>query len=71
MKMTCGVYLNNRGFKVGRKYLSLIRAYSGEVLKKKELTPALLETLEGIKTAFSPSNIERTAAVLDLFSEEE
>lgn len=71
MKMNCNVYLNGKGFKAGRKYLSIVKAYSGETLKRKELTPGLLEELESIKAEFSAADVRRTAAVFDLFTEQE
>ena len=66
MKMKCGCYLNNRGFKVGRKYASIYDARSGKTLARVLLTNSLREKLAAIKDEYPPQDARRTAKAIDV-----
>ena len=68
--MKCGVYLNGYGFKVGRKYLSFVKAYSGRVVARIPLT--CVDTyLASIKEMYTATDIRRTREVIALFGEDD
>ena len=71
MKMKCGCYLNNRGFKVGRKYATVYDARNDRVLASALLTDTLCEKLEAIKDAYPPQDARRTAKAIDVIFEAE
>ena len=65
VSMQCGCYLNNRGFKVGRKYATVYDARNGKTLARVLLTAVLLEKLEGIKEEYPPQDARRTAKAIE------
>ena len=65
MDMKCGCYLNNRGFKVGRKYATVYDARNDNILASALLTSGLCEKLEAIKDEYPPQDARRTAKVID------
>ena len=66
MKMKCGCYLNNRGFKVGRKYAKVYDARNDKVLARVLLTNRLCENLEAIRDEYPPQDARRTAKAIDV-----
>ena len=66
INMQCGCYLNNRGFKIGRKYATIYDASSDKTLARVLITDTLREKLEAIKGVFPPQDARRTAKVIDL-----
>ena len=69
IRMKCGCYLNNRGFKVGRKYATVYDARNEKTLAKVLLTNSLREKLEAIKDVFPPQDARRTAKAIDVIFE--
>ena len=69
MKMKCGCYLNNRGFKVGRKYATVYDARNDKTLSQALLTNNLRERLEAIKAEYPPQDARRTAKAIDVIIE--
>ena len=67
--MKCGCYLNNRGFKVGRKYVKVYDARNDKTLVSVELTNSLREKLEAIKDEYPPQDARRTAKAIDVIFE--
>ena len=65
INMQCGCYLNNRGFKIGRKYATIYDASSDKTLARVLLTDTLREKLEAIKEEYPPQDARRTAKVID------
>ncbi len=63
-KMDCGCFYNSRSFKVGRKYLYELSAYSDKVLAKVELTPSVIADLKKIKEQYRYDDARRTLNVL-------
>lgn len=70
-KMTCGCYYNCKGFKVGRKYLSIYHAYVNKTIDRTLLTPAIIERLEEIKAETRPEDVRRTYLVMCMFGDPE
>ena len=68
MDMKCGCYLNNRGFKVGRKYATVYDARNDNILASALLTSSLCEKLEAIKE-YAPQDARRTAKAVDVIFE--
>ena len=66
VSMQCGCYLNNRGFKVGRKYATVYDARNAKTLARVLLTNRLREKLEAIKEEYPPQDARRTAKVIDV-----
>ena len=64
--MKCGCYLNNRGFKIGRKYATVYDASAGKTLARVLLTNSLSHRLETIKDEYPPQDARRTAKVIDV-----
>ena len=69
MEMKCGCYINNRGFKVGRKYATVYDARNEKTLTRVLLTNGLSEKLEAIKCAYPPQDARRTAKAIDVIFE--
>ena len=69
ISMKCGCYLNNRGFKIGRKYATVYDARNDKKLARARLTNSLCEKLEGIKEEYPPQDARRTAKVIDVILE--
>ena len=69
MRMKCGCYLNNRGFKIGRKYATVYDARNGKTLARVLLTNSLCERLETIKDEYAPQDARRTAKAIDVIFE--
>ena len=69
MMMQCGCYLNNRGFKVGRKYVRVYDARNDKTLASVLLTNSLRERLEAIKEEYPLQDARRTARVIDVIFE--
>ena len=69
--MKCGCYINNRGFKVGRKYATVFDARNDKTLARVLLTHSLREKLEAIKEEYSSQDARRTAKALDVIFEAE
>ena len=65
ISMKCGCYLNNRGFKVGRKYATVYDARNDRTLARVLLTNSLSHRLEKIKDEYPPQDARRTAKVID------
>ena len=63
--MKCGCYINNRGFKIGRKYATVYDARNGKTLARVLLTTSLNERLEAIKDEYPPQDARRTAKAID------
>ena len=70
IRMQCGCYLNNRGFKVGRKYATVYDARNDKTLARVLLTNRLREKLEAIKEEYPPQDARRTAKAIDVIFEE-
>ena len=70
-KMQCLCYLNNRGFKIGRKYATVYDARNDKTLVKALLTNNLRERLEAIKDEYPPQDARRTAKAIDVIFEAE
>ena len=70
ISMKCGCYLNNRGFKVGRKYATVYDARNDKTLKRALLTNTLCEKLEAVKAEYPPQDARRTAKAIDVIFEE-
>ena len=68
-KYKCGCYLNNRGFKVGRKYASVYDARNGKTLARVFVNNTLRERLEAIRDEYPPQDARRTARVIDVIFE--
>ena len=68
--MQCRCYLNNRGFKVGRKYATVYDARNGKTLARVLLTTSLSHRLEAIKDEYPPQDARRTAKAIDEIYEE-
>lgn len=71
ISMQCGCYLNNRGFKVGRKYATVYDARNDKTLARVLLTNSLCEKLEAIKDEYLPQDARRTAKAIDVIFEAE
>ena len=71
ISMQCGCYLNNRGFRIGRKYATVYDARSEKVLARVLLTNSLCEKLEKIKDEYPPQDARRTAKAIDVIEGEE
>ena len=71
ISMQCGCYLNNRGFKVGRKYATVYDARNDKTLARVLLTNSLCEKLEAIKDEYPPQDARRTAKAIDVIFEAE
>lgn len=69
-KMECGCYLNNRAFKVGRKYATVYDARNDRTLVSVLLTSVLCEKLEAIKDEYPSYDARRTAKAIDMIYEE-
>lgn len=69
MKMKCSCYLNNRGFKVGRKYASVYDARNDKTLARVFLTNTLRKRLEEAIEEYPPQDARRTARVIDVIFE--
>lgn len=70
MKMTCKARYNNVSFKVGRKYLSLIKnenCTNERVLERIALNDEIISELENIKECYNACDCHRTIAVMNLF----
>ena len=65
INMQCGCYLNNRGFKIGRKYATVYDARDDNTLARVLLTNSLCERLKEIKDEYPPQDARRTAKVID------
>ena len=70
-RMQCGCYINNRGFRIGRKYATVYDARNGNTLARVLLTNSLSERLETIKDEYPPQDARRTAKAVDVIFEEE
>ena len=68
-KYKCGCYLNNRGFKVCRKYATVYDARNGKTLARVLLTNTLLERLEEAIEEYPPQDARRTAKAIDVIFE--
>ena len=66
LSMKCGCYLNNRGFKIGRKYAAVYDARNDKTLARVLLTNRILEKLEAIKEEYAPQDARRTAKAIDV-----
>ena len=66
MKMKCGVYFNSLGFKVGSKYAYVVKAYSGKIIGKTELTDDLKAELTAIKEKYDCRDVNRTASAVEI-----
>ena len=64
--MKCGCYLNNLGFKVGRKYATVYDARNDKTLTRALLTNSMCEKLEAIKDEYPPQDVRRTAKAIDV-----
>ena len=71
ISMKCGCYLNNRGFKIGRKYATVYDARNDNVLARVLLTNNLYKKLKTIKDEYPPQDARRTAKAIDVIFEEE
>ena len=71
ISMKCGCYLNNRGFKIGRKFATVYDARNGKALARVLLTNSLCERLEAIKDEYPPQDARRTAKAIDVILREE
>ena len=71
ISMQCGCYLNNRGFKVGRKYVEVYDARNDNTLARVLLTNSLRQELEAIKDEYPPQDARRTAKAIDVIFEAE
>ena len=69
--MQCGCYLNNRAFKVGRKYATVYDVRNEKTLTRVLLTNGLREKLAAIKDEYPPQDARRTAKAIDVIFEEE
>ena len=69
MKMKCACYLNNRGFKIGRKYATVYDARNDNLLARALLTNGLRERLEEAIEDYPPQDARRTARVIDVIFE--
>ena len=69
MKLKCGCYLNNKGFKVGRKYAAVYDARNDKTLARASITKSLCEKLEAIKDEYPPQDARRTAKAIDVIFE--
>ena len=68
-KYKCGCYINNRGFKVGRKYATVYNASNDKTLARVLLTNTLRERLEEAIEDYPPQDARRTARVIDVIFE--
>ena len=68
-KYKCGCYLNNRGFKIGRKYATVYDARNDNTLARVLLTNTLRERLEEAIEDYPPQDARRTARVIDVIFE--
>lgn len=66
MKMDCGVYYNELGFTVGRKWLCITEAGTRKIIGKYEVTEELKKELEKIKDETVSRDAARTQRVLAL-----
>ena len=71
MNMKCFCYLNNRGFRVGRKYATVYDARNEKTLARVFLTNSLRERLEAIQAECPPQDARRTAKAIDVIFEAE
>lgn len=71
ISMQCLCYLNNRGFKIGRKYATVYDVRNDNILARVLLTNSLCEKLEEIKDEYAPQDARRTAKVIDVIFEAE
>ena len=69
ISMKCGCYLNNRGFKIGRKYATVYDARNDKKRARARLTNSLGEKLKGIKEEYQPQDARRTEKVIDVILE--
>ena len=71
MSMKCGCYLNNRGFKVGRKYATVYDARNDKTLARVLITNSLRARLEAIRDEYPSQDARRTAKAIDVIFEAE
>lgn len=64
--MECNCYYNNKGFKVGTKWLWVYNIYSEKTLFKIPLSRGVIEELEEIKEETSSYDARRTYRVINL-----
>ena len=69
ISIKCGCYLNNRGFKVGRKYATVYDARNDKTLARVLLTNSLATKLKAIKDEYPPQDARRTAKAIDVICE--
>ena len=69
ISMQCGCYLNNRGFKIGRKYATVYDARNDKTLARALLTNSLCEKLAQLKDEYPPQDARRTAKAIDVIFE--
>ena len=70
ISMQCGCYLNNRGFKLSRKYATVYDARTDKTLARVLLTNSLCERLANIKDVYPPQDARRTAKAIEVIFEE-
>ena len=70
-RMQCRCYINNRAFKIGRKYATVYDARNDKTIARVLLTNSLSERLETIKEEYPPQDARRTAKAVDVIFEEE
>lgn len=63
--MVCNCYYNGKGFKVGRRYVSIVTP-NGRVIERAELTDYIISELEDIKAKYDSLDARRTREVIDL-----
>ena len=68
-KYLCGVYYNKEGFKIGKKYIYIIRAYTGKVLDRIGITPQIEKEIESICKEYSQFDVNRTVKVIESLRE--
>lgn len=62
-EMFCGCYFANKGFKIGKKYVTVYNIYTHKVYGKMELSPAVILRLEEIKKLYRYEDCRRTREV--------
>lgn len=68
-KMKCGCYLNNRAFRIGRKYATIYDVSDDKTLARVLLTGGLRERLQAVKDAYPAQDARRTAEVINAIFE--
>lgn len=65
-KMTCKCFLCYKGYKIGRKYVTIYDARDGKTLKKCELSDDIKTQLAKVKEKYPQTDAQRVDMIEDI-----